>query len=205
MTAPDRAPGDEGGFEAFFERHHRELSRLAYLLTGDHGAADDLAGDAFLAVWRQWDRVRDRDEPLAYVRRMVLNMAASRIRRLVRERRRDGLLEAGMPRATSGPDGAAVVDVRAALQRLPARRRACVVLRHAFDLSEQDVARLLGITVGTVKSQTARGVAQLQALLEDRPAPGTAGAGRPGPGPVTGARHRAGDRPLRELTQRWTA
>jgi RNA polymerase sigma-70 factor (sigma-E family) len=211
VTAADRAPGDEGGFEAFFERHHRELSRLAYLLTGDHGAADDLTGDAFLAVWRQWDRVRDRDEPLAYVRRMVLNMAASRVRRLVRERRRDGLIEAGTPRATSGPDGAAVVDVRVALQRLPARRRACVVLRHAFDLSEQDVARLLGISVGTVKSQTARGVAQLQGLLDDRPAPGTAGGpapgGRddPGPRPGTGSRHRSAERPLRELSHRWTA
>jgi RNA polymerase sigma-70 factor (sigma-E family) len=180
---PGRPAAGEAGFEAFFERHHRELSRLAYLLTGDHGAADDLTGDAFLAVWRQWDRVRDRDEPLAYVRRIVVNMAASRIRRLIRERRRERLIEAGAPRVTSGPDGAAVLDVRAALQRLPVRRRACVVLRHAFDLSEQDVARLLGISVGTVKSQTAKGVAQLQALLADAPDP-----------PV-----------LRELSERWTA
>lgn len=193
-AAGDGAAGD--GFEAFFERHHRELSRLAYLMTGDHGAADDLAGDAFLAVWKQWDRVRDRDEPLAYVRRIVINMAASRVRRLVRERRRDGLLEAGAPRATSGPDGAAVVDVRVALERLPARRRACVVLRHAFDLSEQDVAELLGISVGTVKSQTSRAVVQLQGLLVDDPAP------------VAGARDRTGGRrPVREpvRAQRWPA
>ena len=149
-------------------------------------------------MWRQWDRVRDRDEPLAYVRRIVLNMAASRVRRLVRERRRDGLIEAGTPRAACDPDGAAVVDVRAALQRLPARRRACVVLRHAFDLAEQDVARLLGISVGTVKSQTARGVAQLQELLGDPPARD-----------AVGVRHRArGGRSVPELTraaQRWPA
>jgi RNA polymerase sigma-70 factor (sigma-E family) len=199
-VTPPVPPADRAGFEAFFERHHRELSRLAYLLTGDHGAADDLAGDAFLAVWKQWDRVRDTDEPLAYARRIVCNLAASRVRRLVRERRRDGLLEAGATRTTTGPDGAAVVDVRAALQRLSPRRRACVVLRHAFDLAEQDVATLLGISVGTVKSQTARGVAQLQSLLEDEP--GNAGAG-----PVTGsgARHRAGGTGVRTLAQRWSA
>jgi RNA polymerase sigma-70 factor (sigma-E family) len=201
VTDPDPSAGP-AGFEAFFERHHRELSRLAYLLTGDHGAADDLAGDAFLAVWRQWDRVRDTDEPLAYARRIVCNLAASRVRRLVRERRRNGLLAAGATRVTSGPDGAAVIDVRAALERLSPRRRACVVLRHALDLSEQDVARLLGISVGTVKSQTARGVAQLQTLLGDEP-------GDVGAGPVTGsgARHRAGagPDPVRTLTQRWTA
>lgn len=59
----------------------------------------------------------------------------------------------------------AVVDVQGALRRLPFRKRACVVLRHAFDLSERDTALVLGISVGTVKSQTSRGVAELQRLL----------------------------------------
>jgi len=60
---------------------------------------------------------------------------------------------------------AAVTDVRAALGRLPARKRACVVLRHYYGLSEQETARTLGISVGTVKSQTSRGVAELAAML----------------------------------------
>lgn len=59
----------------------------------------------------------------------------------------------------------AVVDVQEALRRLPFRKRACVVLRHAFDLSERDTALVLGVSVGTVKSQTSRGVAELQRLL----------------------------------------
>lgn len=168
MTTPDRQD-DVAAFEDFFERHHRELSRFAYVLTGDHGSADDLTGDAFLAVWRQWQRVQDRDEPLAYVRRMVLNMAASRVRQRVRERRRDGQVATIVPTEATVPDGAAVLDVRAALLKLPVRRRACVALRYALDLSEQEVADLLGISVGTVKSQTSKAVAQLQELLGDGP------------------------------------
>lgn len=152
-------------FEAFFDRHHRELGRLAYLLTGDHLAADDLTADAFLAAWRQWDRVWAADQPLAYMRRVVVNLAASRIRRLTRERIRLPLFHVSDADMTAGPDGAAVVDVRAALQQLPDRRRACVVLRHALDLPESEVADLLGISVGTVKSQTSKGVAQLQEKL----------------------------------------
>lgn len=152
-------------FEAFFERHHREISRLAFLLSGDHLAADDLTADTFLVVWRQWDRVWSADQPLAYVRRVVVNLAASRIRRITRERTRLPLFHVSDAEATAGPDGAAVVDVRAALQRLPERRRACVVLRYALDLPEAEVADILGISVGTVKSQTSKGVAQLQKQL----------------------------------------
>jgi RNA polymerase sigma factor (sigma-70 family) len=61
----------------------------------------------------------------------------------------------------------AVLDVRTALRRLPYRRRACVVLRYAFDLPEQEVAAVLGISVGTVKSQTSRGAKQLAEILQD--------------------------------------
>lgn len=164
-TAEPASQHARAEFEVFFERHHRELSRLAYLLTGDHLAADDLTADAFLVAWRQWDRVWSADQPLAYVRRVVVNLAATRIRRIVRERTRLPLFHVSDADATAGPDGAAVVDVRAALQRLPNRRRACVVLRHALDLPEAEVADILGISVGTVKSQTSKGVAQLQKQL----------------------------------------
>jgi len=146
VTGP-RAQDRAADFEEFFERHHRELGRLAYVLTGDRAAAEDLTADAFLAVWRQWRRVRDRNEPLAYVRRMLLNMAASRVRQRVRERKRDGQVSTIVPVEASASDGAAVLDVRAALLELPVRRRACVALRYALDLSEQDVADLLGISV----------------------------------------------------------
>ncbi|MFF5264691.1 SigE family RNA polymerase sigma factor [Actinomadura viridis] len=168
MTAGD-GETFELEFRRFFERHHRDLARLAYLMLGDPDSADDLAADALAAAWDRWDRVRRSRHPLAYVRRIVLNMCHSRIRSLVRER--DRLAEFGMTvrEHADGPDVPAVLDVRAALQRLPERKRACVVLRFGFDLSEKETARVLGVTVGTVKSQTSKGIAELQRALGDRP------------------------------------
>ncbi|WP_285573985.1 SigE family RNA polymerase sigma factor [Streptomyces sp. RTGN2] len=160
-------------FHAFFEAHYAELARLAHLLTGEADAADDLAADALLALWHRWDRVRDADHPVAYARGVVANLARSRIRSAVRERRRIALFWAprGGGDAVDDPDVSAVVDVQGALRRLPFRKRACVVLRHAFDLSERDTSLVLGISVGTVKSQTSRAVAELQRLLgPDTPA-----------------------------------
>ncbi|QOV39188.1 SigE family RNA polymerase sigma factor [Streptomyces ferrugineus] len=158
-------------FHAFFERHYAELSRLAHLLTGEADAADDLAADALLALWHRWDRVRAADHPVAYARGVVANLARTRIRSAVRERRRVALFWSQREEKTENPDVAGVVDVQEALRRLPFRKRACVVLRHAFDLSEKDTALALGISVGTVKSQTSKGMAELQRLLGTRQAP----------------------------------
>ncbi len=155
----------EAMFEAFVERNSRELGRLAYLMVGDRDAADDLTADALLAAWRQWDTVQASDYPLAYVRRVVINMAATRVRRLVRERRWLVMFQSDAMGVATNTDSAAVVDVRSALLQLPAGRRACVVLRYAFDLSEQEVAALLGVSVGTVKSQTSKGAEQLRRRL----------------------------------------
>lgn len=152
-------------FHDFFERHHAELARFAHLLTGEREAADDLAADALVALWQRWDRLRGADHPLAYARGVVANMARERIRSAVRERRRIALFWSRSPEKMEGPDMAAVLDVRAALARLPFRKRACVVLRHAFDLSEKDTAAALGISVGTVKSQTSKGMAELEGIL----------------------------------------
>jgi RNA polymerase sigma-70 factor (sigma-E family) len=161
-TPDDEFAQREALFEAFVERNSRELGRLAYLMVGDRDAADDLTADALLAAWRQWDTVRTSDHPLAYVRRVVINMAATRVRRMVRERRWLVMFQSDALEVAPGTDSAAVVDVRSALLRLPAGRRACVVLRYAFDLSEQEVAGLLGVSVGTVKSQTSKGAEQLR-------------------------------------------
>ncbi|WP_425473018.1 SigE family RNA polymerase sigma factor [Streptomyces botrytidirepellens] len=155
------------------------MARLAHLLLGSSDGADDLAADALVAVWHRWDRVRVAEHPAAYARGVVANLARSRIRSLVRERRRVALFSSERSDRVDDPDVSAVVDVQAALVRLPFRKRACVVLRHAFDLSERDTARTLGISVGTVKSQTSRGIAELERLLgppddeTERPAAGT--------------------------------
>lgn len=166
-------------FDAFFDAHHRDLARLAFLLSGDPDAADDLTAEAFTQAWKRWDQVIGSDVPLAYVRRIVVNLAASRVRRLVRERRGWRLLGAAWTDRIDGPDLAATADVREALRRLPVRKRACVVLRHYYGLSEQETAATLGISVGTVKSQTSRGVAELATLLGARPSART-GQNEPG-------------------------
>lgn len=157
-----------------------ELSRLAFLLSGNRDAADDLAADALLAAWRQWDRVQDAESPIAYVRGIVVNLASSRVRRIVRERSRLVLFRSDARMAqTTGPDTPAVVDLRDALQRLPRGQRACVVLRHGLGLSEAETAAALGISIGTVKSQTSKGAAALRRRIavSDDP-PGEARRGR---------------------------
>ena len=175
MEAAITAPRDHA-FHSFFEKHHAELARLAYLVTGEADVTDDLAAEAMLEVWRHWDRVAAADSPIAYARGVLTNLARNRIRRLYRERR--GLLGLNLlwRERAQDVDVSAVVDVRRALTRLPYRRRACVVLRYAFDLSERETARTLGISVGTVKSQTSRGVAQLTEFLGRPSASGSDGA-----------------------------
>lgn len=184
-------------FHAFFERHYAELSRLAYLLTGESDTADDLAADALLALWHRWDRVRAADRPAAYARGVVANLARTRIRSAVRERRRIALFWSQREEKTENPDVPGVVDVQEALRRLPFRKRACVVLRHAFDLSEKDTALALGVSVGTVKSQTSKGMAELQRLLGTQGVPqrmhAAAGATRRSPA-VEGVRTGEGGR-----------
>nr|WP_073265659.1 SigE family RNA polymerase sigma factor [Cryptosporangium aurantiacum] len=158
----------EHAFHLFFETHHVELARMASLITGDSGVADDLAADALAEIWRYWDRVTAAPDPLAYARGVLVNIARN-------WNRRHGLEERGARLAslfrrehtTTDADVSSALDVRAALRRLPYRRRACVVLRYAFDLSEREVADVLGISVGTVKSQTSRGAAQLAGFLAE--------------------------------------
>jgi DNA-directed RNA polymerase specialized sigma24 family protein len=138
--------GTGSAFAAFFDRHHAELSRLAYLLTGDTTVADDLAADALARVRRDWPRIGD-DDPAAHARGIVAT--------LTRPHDRWGRRRAGRT----------PLEFREALCRLPHRRRVCVVLRYAFGLTDGEVARALGISVAAARSRTARGVRQLSALL----------------------------------------
>ena len=169
-------------FDAFFRRHHRELARLAFTMTGNREDADDIAGEALASVWEKWARVQAADHPLAYVRRIVVNLSADRVRRAVRERQGTSLLGPMTRWFHHGPDVGAVVDLQTAVLALPPGRRACVVLRHVLDLPEDEVARTLGISLGTVKSQTSKGLAQLRKTLTERSDDEPDG----GPGPARG-------------------
>ena len=148
-------------FTDFVRARGPALQRTAYLLTGDWALAEDLLQAALAKSYLKWDRLRTQ-EPEAYVRRVLVNTYASWWRR----RWRGELPHAVLPDEAAS-DGWADVDARAALAdalaRLPRRMRAVVVLRFHEDMTEAAVADALGISVGTVKSQTAKALAKLRA------------------------------------------
>lgn len=160
---------------ALWAAHHVELTRLALGMTGDPREAEVLVQDAFVALLARWSKLRNPASALSYLRRVVVNGGRGRWRRLSRDREVADRVAASVRSDLSAGAAAAEsdVDVRlellAVLARLPARKRACVLLRHYADLSEAEVANLLGISVGTVKSQTARALQQLgQAIDQSR-------------------------------------
>lgn len=147
------------GFETFVAAAGGRLHATAFLLTRDHGLAEDLVQTALARSWRAWRRVHGDPEP--YVRRVMVNaFVSSRRRRWWGEQPTEHLPDA------AGRDEYAEVDRRLGvaelLGRLPARQRAVVVLRYVEDLPEREVADLLGCSVGTVKSQASRALAALR-------------------------------------------
>ena len=150
---------DRAGFEEFVALRSPRLLRVCYLLTRDWAGAEDLLQTALAKSWFAWERVND--EPEAYVRAVIANTYASWWRR----RWRGEVPTVQLPEG-SARDAMRDVDERdelwAALGRLPRRQRAVVVLRFFEDLTERQTADALGITVGTVKSQTSRALATLR-------------------------------------------
>lgn len=152
-------------FRDLFEQHHARLHRLACLLIGDAHVADEMTAEVFARVLPVW-RAGRVDDPLAYLRRAIVNEARSRHRRRRSERR---ATERWSARPAYEPASPSPLDrpVVAALRRLPPRQRAVVVLRFHDDLSEAEVARTLGMSVGSVKSQASRGLATLRTILQE--------------------------------------
>ena len=162
-------------FTEFVVHRSPALLRTAYLLCGgDRGAAEDLLQDVLERVYLRRRRITGDFEP--YVRTALANSAANRWRRLGRRVAESPLQDRDGPaRAGQAADEVVAVrdEVARALRTLPPRMRAVIVLRHFDDLSEADTARALGCSVGTVKSQNARGLERLRALL---PLPTTGGS-----------------------------
>ena len=168
-VAPPRAAAeDDRTFTAFFEAHYHPALRLAALLTGNAGQAEDVVCDAFAKVYARWRR-GGVDDVEAYLRRAVVNTLRSKWRRRALETRKDASVRvaAGTPHASAGFESGVVERdaVWAALDRLPAGQRRVVVLRYYEDLSEAEVAQLLDIAPGTVKSQGSGGLMALQQML----------------------------------------
>ena len=168
-TRPHSAQRARADFDQFVTASSDALLRTAYLVVWDATEAEDLVQDCLLAVARRWPRVRRMDHPHAYARRVLVNLALDGAQR--RTRRRAELLGDEAAALAAIPDETSArrlqaVGVRAellqALGTLPPRQRAVLVLRYFDDLSEAQVAELLGCSVGTVKSTASRGLARLQ-------------------------------------------
>src|SRR5262245_37245207 len=148
-----------GTFEEFVTARSQRLLRTAYLLTQDWPAAEDLLQTALVKAWGAWKRL-DSD-PEAYVRRILVNTYSSWWQRRWRGEQATG----EVPESTVD-DQQSTVDERdrvwRALRRLPHRQRAVVVLRYFDDLPESQVADVLGVSIGTVKSQAAKALAKLR-------------------------------------------
>jgi RNA polymerase sigma factor (sigma-70 family) len=179
------SPGAASAVTTLYAEHALGLVRLAVVLTGDRGAAEDIVQDAFLGLYRRWDHLADTAAPLAYLRVSVVNGCRSTLRRRSRlwlgatadfaeEAAGDdgntgygggtALAESPEARALLGDEQRAVA---AALRQLPRRQREAVVLRYYLDLSEEETARVMGVSRGTVKSATHRALAAVGRILRE--------------------------------------
>ncbi|HET6627509.1 MAG TPA: SigE family RNA polymerase sigma factor [Nocardioidaceae bacterium] len=156
-------------FEAYMAARQPSLLRTAYLLTGDRHSAEDLVQTALAKLYLSWDKVQRRELTDGYVRRIMVNENNSLWRRAWKRKE---------VTTDEVPDRTGVHDLpddgrRAALwdfvQTLPKKQRAVIVLRFYEDLSEAETADILGISVGTVKSQASRALASMRTRVHGQP------------------------------------
>ncbi len=152
----------EAEFAEFFAATWARLFRATYAITGDVGHAEDALQSAFAKAYASWQRVRSADHPEAYVRRMAVNeVLGVRRRRWWRSERSGPPLEVGELRSDQD-DLVDRAELWQALMSLAPRQRAVLVLRYYEDLSEQQIAEVLGCSRGTVKSQASDGLSALR-------------------------------------------
>ncbi|MEV4345255.1 SigE family RNA polymerase sigma factor [Actinoplanes sp. NPDC049596] len=156
------ASGAEQDFRVFVQGIAASLHRTAFLLCGDWYLADDLVQEALAKAYSHWRKVQRADNPSAYVRRILINEARRHWRR-ARPADFTDMSEMATPDLSDGVVKRA--DLLRALQELPLRQRATVVLRFLEGLSERETAAALKCSEGTVKSQTSRALIKLKSVL----------------------------------------
>jgi RNA polymerase sigma-70 factor (sigma-E family) len=160
-SRPTREP--RAGLGELYERHAGGAIGLAYLLTGDRYLAEDLVQEAFVRVAGRFRHLRDAGAFEGYLRRTVVNLFTSQLRRRRLERAYLRREASRAPVAQEDPDVAGRDELWRAVQRLPERQRAAVVLRYYEDLSEREVATLLRCSNAAAKSLIQRGTQALRA------------------------------------------
>lgn len=155
-------------FESWLVAREPALQRTALLLTGDPHSAQDLVQTTLAKLYLAWDRIDDHEHVDAYARRILVNEHRSAWRRPWRRREivTDSVPDASRPE--EGYDGAHDAVWRF-VATLPPRQRAVLVLRYYEELTEAETANVLGISVGTVKSQASRALASLRSQLDQHP------------------------------------
>jgi RNA polymerase sigma-70 factor (sigma-E family) len=152
---------------AIYSEHYRSLVRLAAFLVRDNATAEEVVQDSFVAMHGAWRRLRDTDKALSYLRQSVVNRSRSVLRHRMVVDKNTPKPPPDMPSAEHGAiiqlERSAVVS---ALRALPERQREALVLRYYGDLSEAQIASVMGISRGAVKSHTARAMAALRTVLE---------------------------------------
>jgi RNA polymerase sigma-70 factor (sigma-E family) len=150
-----------------YETEYRSLVRMSTMLLGDIGSAEEVVQDCFIAMHAAWYGLREADKALHYLRRSVVNRSRSVLRHRIVVDRHTPKHEPDMPSAEQAAitqlERSAVIS---ALGTLPVRQREALVLKFFMDLSEEQVASVMNISRGAVKSHTARGKAALRSVLE---------------------------------------
>jgi RNA polymerase sigma-70 factor (sigma-E family) len=155
-------------FESWLVAREPALQRTAHLLTGDVHTAQDLVQNTLAKLYLAWDRIQDRGNVDAYARKILVNEHRTAWRRPVRRREQVTAEPPERPAPERGYDGQREA-VWAFVASLPPRQRAVIVLRFYEQLTEPEIADLLGISLGTVKSQSSRALAALRTHLPDHP------------------------------------
>lgn len=161
-------PEREAALARLFELHYTSMLRLAALLGADD--PENIVAEAYYEIYRKWRKLRDADRAESYLRSVVCNLTRMRIRHLqiVRKHAETPLAE---PVASAEYTALLHDDQQAlivALQKLPPRQREALVLRHWMGLKEGEIAKAMGISAGSVKTHTARGIAALTQVMENR-------------------------------------
>jgi|SRR5690349_4899546 RNA polymerase sigma-70 factor (sigma-E family) len=155
----------ESRITALYQSHALGLTRLAHVILGDRAAAEDVVQEAFCGLYRNWARLSDPAAALPYLRTSVLNGSRSVLRR----RRLWASKALHEPAAASAESIALITEeqraVLAALRKLPARQREVLIFRFYLHEADQEIARLMGISPGTVRSTSHRALSALGRLL----------------------------------------
>lgn len=169
VPVPDTLSSDPAGgrldFEEFYAASWAGLLRTAYAIAGDPHLAEDAAQTAFAHAYAAWWRVARADNPKAYVRRIAVNAALEQARRPASRRERPMAAPYDRPTRDGLDELGEHDEMWRAVQALPPRQRAVVVLRFYEDLSEREIAAVLGVRTGTVKSQCSAALSTLRGRL----------------------------------------